>query len=220
MHDSIYIIFLFALGSCVGSFLNVVVWRLPRGESLVTPPSHCPKCNKQLQWYDNIPILGWIKLAGKCRYCAQPISVRYPLVELLTALLFVFYYVMFFIVQVGPCHPQRPLDITEDWPIYGLYMATIAALLAASLIDLELFIIPVEIPWLIAVLGIVVHAIVDRPPLPGALNLNAPTAALAAGAGAGLLCSIVLWAFDVMPTSFPDGEPLLEHERQTGAGGD
>ena len=57
-----YIIFVFALGSCVGSFLNVVVWRLPRGESLVTPPSHCPKCDRRLKWYDNIPVLGWIIL--------------------------------------------------------------------------------------------------------------------------------------------------------------
>src|SRR5690349_13827767 len=196
MHDLILILFLFALGACVGSFLNVVIWRLPRGESLVTPPSHCPKCNKQLKWYDNIPILGWIKLAGKCRYCAQPISIRYPLVELLTALLFVFYYVMFFIVQVGPCHPLRALDITDDWPIFGLYLATVAALLAASLIDLELSIIPSEIPWLIALLGVIVHTIVDRPALPGALNVNAPTAALAAGGAVGLRVSIVLWLFD------------------------
>src|SRR3982751_991379 len=59
--DLIYILFLFLLGACIGSFLNVVVWRLPRGESLVTPPSHCPNCDKLLPWYDNIPILGWIK---------------------------------------------------------------------------------------------------------------------------------------------------------------
>src|SRR6476646_10692583 len=66
-----YIIFLFLLGSCIGSFLNVVVWRLPRGESLVTPPSHCPKCGKNLKWYDNLPIIGWIKLSGKCRFCRE-----------------------------------------------------------------------------------------------------------------------------------------------------
>src|SRR5687767_489891 len=97
MPDLLFILFVFALGSCVGSFLNVVVWRLPRGESLVTPPSHCPKCNQRLRWYDNIPIVGWIKLGGKCRFCAQPISIRYPLVEFLAAMLFVFYYAAFFI---------------------------------------------------------------------------------------------------------------------------
>src|SRR5690349_15603748 len=84
--------FLFALGACIGSFLNVVVWRLPRDESLVTPPSHCPQCNNQLKWYDNLPIIGWLKLRGKCRFCQQAISVRYPLVEALTGGLFVFYY--------------------------------------------------------------------------------------------------------------------------------
>jgi leader peptidase (prepilin peptidase)/N-methyltransferase len=64
MPHLLFILFFFALGACVGSFLNVVVWRLPRGESLITPPSHCPKCNKQLAWYDNTPVFGWIKLGG------------------------------------------------------------------------------------------------------------------------------------------------------------
>src|SRR5947209_5628251 len=93
--------FLFLLGACVGSFLNVVVWRLPRQESLVTPPSHCPKCNTPLAWYDNIPVFGWIFLKGRCRYCKEAISPRYPIVEAITGGLFVFYYVMFFIEQRG-----------------------------------------------------------------------------------------------------------------------
>ncbi len=67
----IFIPFIFALGACIGSFLNVVVWRLPRGESLVNPPSHCPKCNKRLRWYDNLPVIGWIKLGGRCRDCRR-----------------------------------------------------------------------------------------------------------------------------------------------------
>src|ERR1700735_4039153 len=93
-----FIIFLFALGSCVGSFLNVVVWRLPRGESLVTPPSHCPKCDRRLKWYDNIPILGGITLAGECRYSRERISPRYPIVEAATAILFAFYYVAYYVL--------------------------------------------------------------------------------------------------------------------------
>jgi len=105
----IYIVFFFLLGACVGSFLNVVVWRLPRGESLVTPPSHCPNCDRQLLWYDNVPIVGWLKLRGKCRFCGQPISPRYPLVETFTALLFAGYYVLFFLYNVGPApSPARP----------------------------------------------------------------------------------------------------------------
>ena len=75
------------LGAIVGSFLNVVVYRLPRHESLITPASHCPRCGTPVKPYDNIPILSWLLLRGHCRSCAAPISPRYPLVEALTAAL-------------------------------------------------------------------------------------------------------------------------------------
>ena len=68
-------------GACVGSFLNVLVYRLPLRKSLVHPPSHCPHCGHLIRWYDNVPIIGWFKLRGKCRDCQLPISVRYPCVE-------------------------------------------------------------------------------------------------------------------------------------------
>ena len=76
-------------GACIGSFLNVVVWRLPRQESVVVPGSHCPRCGTALAWYDNIPVLSWLLLRARCRHCRAGISVRYPLVELLSAGLFV-----------------------------------------------------------------------------------------------------------------------------------
>lgn len=79
----------FIFGAVIGSFLNVLVCRLPEGMSLVSPASHCPKCAHPIRPYDNIPILGWLVLRGRCRDCREPISVRYPIVELLTALLFV-----------------------------------------------------------------------------------------------------------------------------------
>ncbi len=88
-------IYLFTLVVCalfglaIGSFLNVVIYRLPRGESLAKPPSHCPNCNTELKPADNIPILSWIVLRGHCRYCQEPISVRYPVIELLTAAAYV-----------------------------------------------------------------------------------------------------------------------------------
>jgi len=65
MHHVIFIVFFFLLGAVIGSFLNVVVWRLPRGESLVSPPSRCPVCLHPLAWYDNVPVLGWLKLRGR-----------------------------------------------------------------------------------------------------------------------------------------------------------
>ena len=79
---------LFILGACIGSFLNVVVYRLPAGLSLVSPPSRCPKCETPIRAFDNIPILGWLILRGRCRACSVWIPMRYPFVELATAVLF------------------------------------------------------------------------------------------------------------------------------------
>src|SRR5664279_3477401 len=78
----------FVLGSMVGSFLNVCIHRLPLGQSIVSPGSHCPACNYAIPWYLNIPLLTWVYLGGKCQNCGAPISARYFLVELLTAVLF------------------------------------------------------------------------------------------------------------------------------------
>ncbi|TQL04213.1 leader peptidase (prepilin peptidase)/N-methyltransferase [Cellulomonas sp. SLBN-39] len=76
------------LGLLVGSFLNVVVWRVPRGESVVAPPSACPSCGARIRPYDNVPVVSWLVLRGRCRDCAAPISARYPAVELLTGVAF------------------------------------------------------------------------------------------------------------------------------------
>ncbi len=76
------------VGLAVGSFLNVVVWRVPRGESVVHPPSGCPRCGHEIRNRDNIPVLSWLLLRGRCRDCGEPIAVRYPLVEAGTAVLF------------------------------------------------------------------------------------------------------------------------------------
>jgi leader peptidase (prepilin peptidase)/N-methyltransferase len=76
------------LGLVIGSFLNVVIWRVPRGESVVRPPSHCPGCDREITARDNVPVLSWLLLRGRCRHCGTPISVRYPAVELATAVLF------------------------------------------------------------------------------------------------------------------------------------
>lgn len=233
------------LGACVGSFLNVVVWRLPRImapegtplwkqpwyalKGLSDPPSHCPRCKNRLKWYDNVPVLGWIKLGGKCRFCRQPISARYPIVEAITALLFVLYYVMYYMLDIGPCAPV-PTGLFSDSaiglyqpppvPIFFLHLALISALLAASLIDAELFIIPPTIPLLLAVLGLSVHTLVDEPRISGALNLvdaagrPSPAAAMALGGAVGLVISLVLLNRGVLKRSFDEGAPLLDVERE------
>ncbi len=82
----------FVFGLIVGSFLNVCIHRLPLGQSIVAPPSHCPKCKKPILWYDNIPLLSYLLLGGRCRSCRVRISPRYPLVELLTGVTFVLFY--------------------------------------------------------------------------------------------------------------------------------
>jgi leader peptidase (prepilin peptidase) / N-methyltransferase len=222
-----HLIFLFWLGACIGSFLNVVVWRLPRGQSLVFPPSRCPKCEHRLAWYDNIPIFGWILLGGRCRYCKEKISPRYPIVELITALLFVGCYLLLFVAQIGPTAAVdsfvpdihggvtlRSLNPFDHWPLLALYLFTISSLFAASLIDLELFVIPLEIPYFLALIALIIHGTTDRPTIPGALNVSAPIAMLSAGAFIGLILSIVLWAIKIFPTSFSQGEPMLEVDRE------
>lgn len=108
------------LGLVIGSFLNVVIYRVPRHESVVTPPSACPACQHQLAAKDNIPVLSWLLLRGKCRYCAAPISARYPLVELLTAVLFLLITLVF--------------GFGWELPAF-LYLAAISVALA--LIDLD-----------------------------------------------------------------------------------
>jgi len=85
--DNITLILFFIFGSIIGSFLNVVIWRIPRQESIVSPPSHCPSCNNNIAPYDNIPLISWLILRGKCRHCDVKISSRYFFVELITGLL-------------------------------------------------------------------------------------------------------------------------------------
>jgi leader peptidase (prepilin peptidase) / N-methyltransferase len=220
-----FIVFLFVLGSCIGSFLNVLIYRLPEGISLWWPPSHCPSCKKRLAWYDNIPVIGWLALAGKCRYCREKISIRYPIIEAITGLLFSFYYIMFFMVGIGPCRDSSymygprflmelgPITPNDLWPIYFMDMVLLAGLLAASVIDAELYIIPASIPWWIGGAAIVAHTLVDSPGMPGAQFIWPSSMALSTGAGIGLLISIVLLRLNVIPLSFPEGD-LLEHERE------
>ena len=88
MPNTLLIVIAALLGACVGSFLNVVLWRVPRGESIVRPPSHCPSCGQELGAIELVPVLSWLALRGRCRHCGVHISARYPLVEFGVALLF------------------------------------------------------------------------------------------------------------------------------------
>lgn len=117
--------FVFLFGAIVGSFLNVCIYRIPSEKSIVSPPSHCPSCGERVRPYDNIPLLSWLLLGGKCRFCRARISVRYPLVELLTALLTLFLF--------------REYGFSADFAALFLFSA---ALVVITFIDLDHQIIP------------------------------------------------------------------------------
>ncbi|BCR04677.1 type 4 prepilin-like proteins leader peptide-processing enzyme [Desulfuromonas versatilis] len=117
--------FAFTLGACIGSFLNVCIYRIPAGESIVSPPSRCPNCGAGIRWYQNIPILSYLLLGGKCASCKVRISPRYPLVEALTGLLFVLVLYYF--------------GISWATPVYWLFVATLVVI---TFIDLDHQIIP------------------------------------------------------------------------------
>lgn len=126
--------FAFMLGCCIGSFMNVVVWRLPRGESLSHPPSHCPKCGHAIAPWENIPIISWLCLHARCSNCHLPISIKYPLGEAATGILFS-------VVWWSIFRRNLPLET-----IPGFFFLT-AALLAVALIDAEHWFIPNEITY-------------------------------------------------------------------------
>ena len=126
--DLIYSAFALVFGMVVGSFLNVCICRMPRDESIVSPPSHCPVCSYQIRWYDNIPLLSYLFLRGKCRGCGTHISLQYPLVELLNGLLTLLLFLRF-----GPTLAFATLFLL------------CSALVVITFIDIEHQIIPDEI---------------------------------------------------------------------------
>ncbi|MBE9053656.1 prepilin peptidase [Nostocales cyanobacterium LEGE 11386] len=131
-------IIVFALGASIGSFINVVVYRLPARLSILWPPSRCPHCLNQLKANDNVPVLGWIWLKGRCRYCKSKISARYPVVEAITGIIFLLVFLVFQVsmMTIG-------------------YWAFCSWLLALSLIDLDTMTLPNPLTQSGLVLGIV-----------------------------------------------------------------
>jgi leader peptidase (prepilin peptidase) / N-methyltransferase len=122
---SLLVAYAFGIGAIVGSFLNVVIARLPAGESIVRPRSKCPRCGHAIAWFDNIPIVSYLVLRARCRHCAAPIAVRYPLVELLMGCLSVALLVRFGL----------------SWPLL-LWLPLTAALLAIAFLDIDHFWVP------------------------------------------------------------------------------
>src|SRR5262249_1157327 len=120
--------FALVFGLVIGSFLNVVILRLPQGLSIATPRSRCPRCQQIIHWYDNVPVLSYVFLGGRCRRCQAKISLRYPFVEAITAAVSILLYSKF--------------GLTIEW---GIFLAFCSALVALAFIDLDHRILPDKI---------------------------------------------------------------------------
>jgi len=221
--DWIWFVFIFAFGCCIGSFLNVVVYRLPRDKSLVSPPSSCPGCGRHIRFYDNVPLFSWLVLGRKCRYCKAPISPRYFTIELLTGVIFLGLFVLYFNTDVRKT--VQPF-LERGWFIYLIDITLLGAFIAASAIDLELWIIPLSICWLVTGVGFVGSAagvyIID-PALIRAYSLlpsaSPGSGAMALGAAAGLAVSGVLLLTGVLKRSYEsDNVPGANNPAQEDGG--
>src|SRR4051795_541928 len=169
MTSALEIVFAALFGAVLGSFLNVVAWRLPRGESLLRPRSRCPQCSSEIRPWHNVPVLGWLALRGRCADCATPIPVRYPLVEAATALLYV--------AVVAATGADRDA-------ILGLLLVSI--LVPVTLIDLDHRIIPNAITAPAAVAAVAATALLEPSQLPERL--------IAGAAAGGALLAVALAA--------------------------
>jgi leader peptidase (prepilin peptidase)/N-methyltransferase len=157
-------LFAFLFGACAGSFLNVLVWRLPTGQSVVTPPSRCPRCGHQLRWHENLPIVGWLLLRGRCSACRVRISPQYPLVELLVACLFLAAFLAFYApldrgaasLFHDAASPWWHLQgFARSWPAFIVVVIAIAGLVAMTIVDAKTMLIPVEIPTVVTIAAFV-----------------------------------------------------------------
>jgi prepilin signal peptidase PulO-like enzyme (type II secretory pathway) len=189
----VFMLFAFAFGACAGSLINVLVYRLPRGMDVIWAGSQCPCCQTKLTWRENIPVLGWIALGGRCRFCRSKISAEYPLVEALVGVLwagmFLVYYALpqhavFLGVDWSSLRPEwASWDAQVDgwprttWPIFLVHIFVVASLVAMTLVDAKTFTIPLALPWAALIVGVVFHtlgAAITQLAYPGHLRNTAP----------------------------------------------
>jgi leader peptidase (prepilin peptidase)/N-methyltransferase len=166
----------FAFGAIVGSFLNVVIYRYPREESIVFPASHCPHCGTNIKGYDNVPILAWLWLRGRCRSCRGPIALRYPLVELANALFYLAIY-----LRTGPTVGFIPLAAIVSMTLVLIY------------IDLDIQILPdvIDLPGI--AIGLAMGALAFGEHYPDLMLASSLTESIAGAiVGGGVLLAIAL----------------------------
>ena len=224
-------IFFFAFGASVGSFLNVVVYRLPAGQSIVRPSSRCPKCGWSLSWWENLPIFSWLLLRGRCRRCREGISPQYVLIELFVAILFAGTYLLFFMVPSSSWWSGVGGDwwtysgLLKAWPALLVLLTLLCGLLVASMIDARTFLIPAPVTtfvtlvafggWLVQGLMPEAAVVAGEWPIP---RVGWPMTAMAIGGALGVLVAWGLVLSGSIKRSFldyeeyvPDGETLGEY---------
>lgn len=204
--DWIWYLFVFANGCCIGSFLNVVIYRMPRDKSLISPPSSCPACGRRIRFYDNVPLVSWLVLGRKCRFCKAPVSPRYFVVELLTGLVFLATFILYFSSSL---REGVPPFLKGGWLFYLLHIILLSAFIAASAIDLELWIIPLGVCWFATVAAFIISTLAGYFISPGTIRehwlfstASFATASLAAGAAAGLAISSILVVTGLLKRSY------------------
>lgn len=221
MHHAVTEIFLWLFGLCVGSFLNVVVYRLEARLSIARPVrSFCPCCRAGIAWFDNVPVLSWCLLRGRCRHCRAPISVQYPLVEALTGLIFVLTY---HLLCAAPSRAGLPdARLPTDLPLLLSWLALAAGLIACAALDLLSYTVDVRITNAVLVVGILSHVLWPRPDFFASHTAPATAAgALAAFLAAGVLMWITAAhaAPDEDEESAPTPEPPTPEPRAARFGG-
>jgi leader peptidase (prepilin peptidase) / N-methyltransferase len=197
--DAFWIVFLFLIAACVGSFLNVVIHRVPRRESIAFPGSHCPICGKGIAWYDNIPLLSWLLLRGRCRHCKTRISPRYIVIEGLTALMVVGLYVAYFIVRVRP----EAGSFEENWPMFVAHATLLCALLACSVVDIDIWEVLPEACWFASAVGLAAATLnpMLEGPVPFLMPVSPEVGAASVGAALGLIVgNVLLWTGHIQPS--------------------
>ena len=199
--DVALLIFLIPLGACIGSFLNVVIYRVPRGESIVFPGSHCPTCGRTIHWHDNIPIISWVVLRGRCRWCKCRISPRYPVIEAATAFIVVGLYACFYMLDIRDAVGQ----FHRTWPTYAAHAVLLCGLLACAAVDVERWLVPLEVCWFVSIAG--VAAATACPPARQFMSPVSPAiGALAIAGGIGLIIAMVLQDRGLIQPSFIDAD--------------
>lgn len=218
--DVVVVIWMAAIGACIGSFLNVVVYRLPHGKSVVYPPSQCPRCGHAIRGYDNVPVISWLVLRGRCRDCQAPISPRYPAVEATTALLFALIAAREILArgQNLPSAAVQAATTAEIWGtgIYHLFL--LCALLCVSLIESDGNCVPLRLTATTVFVGLIAPAV--APILRPATWAGAVSADAAPGPIAALATGLVGFSAAVVAGSlaWPAARPVTRHARGPIAG--